>query len=253
MRRKKYEEPENKERWLVSYADLMTLLFAFFVVMYAISSVNEKKFKHLSQSIAIALAGEPKVNPIELKNKPPTIIAPIDKPSKAHNDNTETLIRERKKMKHLAKNIMDVLAPLVRDGKVRVTQTPKGVVVEINASVLFGPGDAALSSSSMQALRAVGNVLKTDDHKIIVEGHTDNTPISNLLFASNWELSAARASRVVRLFSEEGVAESRMVASGRADTVPVAENSGASERARNRRVSILILSEEQGGLEVPLD
>lgn len=237
------DDHENHERWLVSYADLMTLLFAFFVVMYAISSINEHKFKEVSSSVAGALNGYQSKPSTILSTAPNIILKEQARLIKNETFLSEEIKKSRKHMTTLAKNIMDVLSPLVREGKVRVTQTSKGVTVEINASVLFGPGDATLSDTSVLALRAVGNVLRNDDHHIIVEGHTDIIPISNLLFASNWELSAVRASRVVRLFSEQGVADSRLVASGRGATTPVADNETAEGRARNRRVTILILSD----------
>lgn len=244
MRRKKQtSEKPSQDRWLVSYADLMTLLFAFFVVMYAVSSVNERKFKTVSAYISGALTGHPVAKPVVIGSTPTVVLAPVDDPRNKPAVLPEALVREKKRMTHLAKDIMKVLAPLVKEGKVRVTQTPKGVTVEINASVLFGPGDAALSTESHQALSAVGLVLKDDNHKVIVEGHTDINPIQNAFFASNWELSAARASRVVRLFSDIGISEKRLTASGKASTEPVSDNISAQGRARNRRVSILILSE----------
>lgn len=254
MRRKKRtSDKAPHDRWLVSYADLMTLLFAFFVVMYAVSSVNERKFKTVSAYIAGALTGQPVAKVIVIGSTPAVLLTPVQDPRNKPTMLPEAMAREKKRMTHLAKDIMKVLAPLVKEGKVRVTQTPKGVTVEINASVLFGPGDAALSNESHQALTAVGIVLKDDNHKVIVEGHTDINPIQNAFFASNWELSAARASRVVRLLSDIGVDEKRLTAAGKASTEPVADNSSSLGRARNRRVSILILSELDVAKELPLN
>jgi chemotaxis protein MotB len=125
---------------------------------------------------------------------------------------------------------------------VRVIQTSRGVSVEINASVLFDPGDARLTGDSKEVLRAVAGLLKGDTHAIQVEGHTDNTPISNSLFASNWELSTVRASSVVRLFIDSGVAEKRLTALGNAANQPVASNDDQVGRARNRRVTVTILA-----------
>ena len=124
----------------------------------------------------------------------------------------------------------------------RVTQTSRGVSVEINASVLFDPGAAGLTEESDQALRAVAVLLRGDAHNVQVEGHTDIQPISNSTFASNWELSSARASAVVRLFIASGVEASRLTAVGHADNIPVAPNDTPEGRARNRRVAVTILS-----------
>lgn len=240
MARKRYEEEEdNHERWLVSYADFITLLFAFFVVMYAISSVNEGKYKVFSNSLITAFnprSGPPATTNIE---NPPSLLPPLPI---AQRRAQEALRREKDYMTTIAKDLKRILAPLVREGKVRVTQNSRGVSVEINASVLFAPGEAALSVESNQALSVVATLLRTDTHDIQVEGHTDDVPINNPSFASNWELSSARASSVVRLFIDSGVNEKRLTAVGHAANMPVAPNETIEGRARNRRVNVTVLS-----------
>jgi chemotaxis protein MotB len=156
-------------------------------------------------------------------------------------------------MTAVARDILAVLEPLVREGKVRVTQTSRGVAIEINASVLFAPGDAKLNEDSNLALKAIASVLKSDNHAIQVEGFTDNLPIRNSIFPSNWELSAVRASTVVRLFTENGVDENRMTAVGQGPKLPVGPNDTLEGRARNRRVTVTILAilPEQS-VEVPV-
>lgn len=242
MARKKYqEEPDNHDRWLVSYADFMTLLFAFFVVMYAISSLNEGKYRVLSSSLTgafganVVAAGEIP----DLKKHQNAVIdtLPLIRPR-----NSEPLKKEREKMTQVARDIMSVLEPLVREGKVRVTQTSRGVSIEINASLLFAQGEAKLNTDSLEALKAIAEVLKLDSHAIQVEGFTDNLPIKNSTFPSNWELSATRASTVARLFMENGVDENRITAVGQGPKFPVGSNETVEGRARNRRVAITILS-----------
>ncbi|MDE2430726.1 MAG: flagellar motor protein MotD [Burkholderiales bacterium] len=242
MARKKYhEEPDNHDRWLVSYADFITLLFAFFVVMYAISSLNEGKYRVLSNSLTGAFGKAVVVQPNNtaityepvIKLKPLPIIKPRA---------NEALRKEKEQMTDMAKDILTVLAPLVREGKVRVTQTSRGVTIEINASLLFAPGEASLNVDSVQALTAIASVLKADNHAIQVEGHTDNVPIKNSVFPSNWELSAVRASTVARLLTENGVDEMRVTAVGQGAKIPVGSNDTVEGRARNRRVSITILA-----------
>jgi chemotaxis protein MotB len=238
--RKKYDDTsENHERWLISYADFITLLFAFFVVMYAISSVNEEKYRQFSDSLGSALAGRATATV--------AVDAPLVQPRITLKDliskrKSDTLRRERALLKALAADLSDTLAPLVKEGKVRVTQNSRGVTVDINASVLFDPGDATLTPDSMEALRALAGRLKDDTHAIAVEGHTDGVPIATPLFASNWELSAVRASSVVRLFVDSGLDSRRLSAVGNADNVPVAGNDTPEGRARNRRVTVTILS-----------
>ncbi len=248
MARKKYEEEhENYERWLVSYADFITLLFAFFVVMYAISSVNEGKYRILSNSLGLAFSGiTPKApalkDPVESNalTLPLPISMPVPSPSQRANDAATK--REKARMTNIARDILKAMAPLISEGKVRVTQTNRGVSVEINASVLFAPGEARLSAQSEMALRAVAEVLNKVDNDIQVEGHTDNVPINNAMFPSNWELSAVRASSVVRLFLENGMNEQRLVAMGHGANQPVDSNETTEGRLRNRRVQLMILS-----------
>jgi chemotaxis protein MotB len=238
-RRKPFEEShENHERWLISYADFITLLFAFFVVMYAVSVVNVGKYKVLSDALGDAFGGRgtsAKVSAaVEVEALPlSNIIA---------RKRGEAAKRDRERLQLLARKLNASLAPLVKSGRVRITQTSRGVTVEINASVLFNEGDAALAGNARETLQAVAGLLKDDTHAIEVEGHTDTTPIGNSAFPSNWELSAVRASTVVRLFIASGVLERRLAAIGRGANVPVASNADPIGRARNRRVAVTILS-----------
>jgi chemotaxis protein MotB len=238
MARKKFDETtENHERWLISYADFITLLFAFFVVMYAISVVNEGKYKVLSVALGDAFGGQPHSVPGNA-DAPPIITLPTALQKKR----AEALKRERENLTKLARDLSSTLAPLVREGKVRVTQNSRGISVEINASVLFDPGEATLMPESDEALRALAVLLKDDPHALHVEGHTDIMPIKNARFPSNWELSAVRASSVVRLFIENGVDPSRLTVVGYGSNIAVASNDDPIGRARNRRVAVTILS-----------
>ncbi|MBC7415970.1 MAG: flagellar motor protein MotD [Herminiimonas sp.] len=238
--RKRFEEePDHHERWLVSYADFMTLLFAFFVVMYAISSVNEGKYRILSNSLVTAFGkSRPMLNETEqqVPQRAPTLLLPRPRP------NDVLLRREREQMTGIARDLLKALAPLVTQGKVRVTETSRGVSIEINDSILFAQGDAGLGPESSEVLKAIAAILKLDAHSIQVEGHTDNVPISKGKFPSNWELSAVRASGVVRLFIENGITENRLVAVGHGSNQPAASNDTAEGRMRNRRVQVMILS-----------
>ena len=243
MRRKKHEEEsENHDRWLVSYADFITLLFAFFVVMYAISSVNEGKYKVLSSSLVNAFhntTGQPGGQVVVVtQGAPPVQIKAAGKPDKAPESPERKVARE--KMKNVAKDIMEALAPLVRQGKVKLLETSRGVTIEINDSILFAPGQAKLQPASISAMQLIAEVLASTDFPITIEGHTDNIPINTAQFPSNWELSAVRATTVLRLFNDNRVGAERLTAIGYGDTRPVETNLTVEGRARNRRVSILI-------------
>jgi chemotaxis protein MotB len=242
MARKKFEEDQdNHDRWLVSYADFITLLFAFFVVMYAISQVNEGKYRVLSNALGSAFgSGESTAQGTETPIVRPERPRPLS--AQKQRANELALRREKEQMTGMARSLLEALGPLVSQGKVRVTQNGRGISIEINASVLFAPGEAKLTPESIQALRAVAQVLKDDQHAIQVEGHTDNIPINNLFFPSNWELSAVRASSVVRLFTDSGIADTRLLAVGHGSNQPVSPNDTPEGRMRNRRVEVTILT-----------
>jgi chemotaxis protein MotB len=250
MSRKKHnEEHENHERWLVSYADFITLLFAFFVVMYSISQVNEGKYRVLSDALIQAFKPEgraPKaVQPPQDQSGANTGVPSGQVPQLPMKRGDDPTRRARQQqMQQIARDVLKALEPLVKEGQVRVTESARGIAVEINASVLFKSAQATLEPESVRALTAVALVLARTDNAIEIEGHTDREPISTPQFPSNWELSGARASSVVRLFIDAGVAPPRLVASGYADTRPVDTNDTVSGRARNRRVTVMIHADQ---------
>ena len=250
MARKKHdEEHENHERWLVSYADFITLLFAFFVVMYSVSQVNEGKYRVLSDALLQAFKPEhrnPTMIPQQLNQQGPDTGVQSGMIPRLHmKRGDESLRRAREqKMRNIARDVLKALEPLVKEGQVRVTESARGIAVEINASVLFKSAQATLEPESIRALTAVARVLAGTDNAIEVEGHTDREPISTAQFPSNWELSGARASSVVRLFIDNGVAPRRLVAAGYADTRPVDTNETPNGRTRNRRVTVMIRADE---------
>lgn len=240
-RQLRHQSPDNLDRWLVSYADFITLLFVFFVVMYAISAVNEGKYKILSSSLVNAFGGQ------AIKTETAASLSQQEALLKSLVDrrNARQLERQRKQQEYMqtvAKNLNQVVAPLVTSGQVSVTQTSRGVVLEINASALFDQGDAELRGASLKTLAEVARVLNQGEQAIEIEGYTDDTPIKSARFPSNWELSSARASSVARLFIEQGMAGARLTAVGSASNHPIAPNDTPEGRARNRRVTVTILS-----------
>jgi len=254
-RRRITVEHENHDRWLISFADFVTLLFAFFVVMYAISAVNESKYRVLANSLGDAFGRSPSsdapvphttphgLQPIADRS-PSGQLTPMALPPevKQRTLKQQQAIEEQAHMTEVASNLLEVMAPLVKEGKVRVTQSRRGVSIEINANVLFAAGQAELEPQSLTVLRAVAEQLRTEPFNLEITGHTDDVPISNSIFASNWELSAVRASSVVRLLAENGIAPVRLFAIGREASLPIAPNDTAEGRARNRRVELMILS-----------
>jgi len=274
-RKRKQAEPENHERWLVSYADFITLLFAFFVVMYSMSSVNEGKYRVLSDSMTAAFSqtnrslapiqagkivrssssviepirGVPeKINisaPIVLLTGGPKII--VD--SEYQNQEEEASEAITNQIDGIASDIEEEFKEMIADENVSVRKSPFWLEVVFNSNILFASASADLSQGARVELGKLGELLQGYENNISVEGFTDNIPIISPIFPSNWELSSARAAAVVRLFEEYGVESARLISVGYGENRPVSENQTAQGRANNRRVVIVImanLDEEEG-------
>ncbi len=258
-RKKKPEEHENHERWLVSYADFITLLFAFFVVMYAVSSVNEGKYRVLSNSLTTAFGKKSSsISPISLVSTPSkaSLIAPMVKSSgfqsldlsmptpgsQGEGDGSGAEAEMEKIADEIAKSMKD----LVDDESIKIEIGKNGVEVEINTSVLFESGSSGLQRRAVPTLRKIAKILKEKSHSIQVEGFTDNVPIFTEVYPSNWELSAARAASVVHLFAKSGVDPKKMAAIGYGEFQPTESNATANGRKKNRRVVVVISPEKRG-------
>lgn len=254
-RKKKHEEHENLERWLVSYADFITLLFAFFVVMYSISAVNEGKFRVLSDALVAAFRPiNPSAKPIEIgvKMKAVNIQPPLPLPIPRQSFNitdaldkpTQAEMAERAKtIKTMADEIERGLKEMIDKNLISVRRTSQFLEVEIKSSVLFSSGSARLSLGAVDPLETIALTLKRFPNVIHVQGFTDNVPISTSVFPSNWELSAARAASVVQLFTRSGIDPERMAAIGFGEYRPKGSNDTAEGRQQNRRVVLIVLAD----------
>ena len=234
MAKKKHEEHENHERWLVSYADFITLLFAFFVVMYSISSVNEGKFRTVSESIKAAL--NPIVSP---SNTPvPFTIGP-NKPlslKPAIEGAKEPAVRRLRQILHSLQNETQLEIIQLKE------LTNGDIVLTLPDTVLFRSGESNLRPEARPFIQAISEVLIELDRHVRVEGHTDNVPIHTDCLDDNWDLSAMRATAVVRMLQTKfSVAPSRLTAGGRSEYVPKTSNETADSRSINRRTEIIIL------------
>jgi len=250
-RKKKHEEHENHERWLVSYADFITLLFAFFVVMYSISSVNEGKYRVLSSSMISAFSQPTQtLSPIRYGEdmKSPVL---QNKVLQEHQNKMERIgvdyevvptMQEVAKMDMISDEVEKKLKPLVDQEVISIHKTNKGVEIEIKSNILFSSGQAVLQKSAKPALGEIADVIRKLENPVNVEGFTDNIPIRTLVFPSNWELSAARAANVVHLFSQLGIDPNRMSAIGYGEFKPVADNATEQGREKNRRINIIVLN-----------
>lgn len=246
-RKRSIVESDNVDRWLVSYADFITLLFAFFVVMYAISSVNDGKYRVLSDTLVEAFKTPPKaIEPIQI-NKPLE-----EQPSVANNVGVPKPIRvepqkveqPEQHMVQIANRIKRNLQPLIDKHFIKVTSNKLWVEVEINTSILYSSGSAELEIEAYEPLKKLAGMLAGLPNYVDVEGYTDDLPINNTVYPSNWELSAARAASVVQLFIKSGVAPQRLSVIGYGQYRPIATNDSVEGRRQNRRVRVVILADK---------
>jgi chemotaxis protein MotB len=276
-RKHKHEDHINHEAWAIPYGDLMTLLLAFFVVMYATSSVNEGRYRVLADSLSQAFGGPPKsMQPVQIGDKPQKGSQPgavFTSPSMRgfekeasrlqaraaggeadggkHADNLKAAAMAgadadaRGGLQQMAEQVEAALQDLIREKLVVVRRNSDWLEIEIRTDILFSSGVAQLSPRARPALRKLANVLKPFDQMLRIEGHTDNVPIATSVYPSNWELSAARAASVVHLFMESGVAPARMSVAGFGEYRPVGDNTKPDGRNHNRRVVIVALDDHK--------
>lgn len=211
-RRKKSSETEHqhRDRWLLSYADLVTLLLALFIVMYAAS--DRERAKQIAQSFAGQNSGD-------------GILPEQNSPKDERNKFEQKLLSN---------------ALLIQKTKMR--QTERGLTISLSEAGFFAPGDAAINADSENVIKTIAESLQENPAQIRVEGHTDSTPIANARYPSNWELSTARAATVLVKLTEHGIAPERLSAAGYGGFQPVADNSTPDGRAQNRRVDIVVLN-----------
>lgn len=271
MRKRKPEEHLNHEAWAIPYADLMTLLLAFFVVMYAVSVVNEGKYRVMSESLIQAFNGptsgslkppvpvpsKPNTSAVVSVGRPVAVVTHAALPIALHSPspvNATKGLPAAKSLPAVATQNLDIietqvrraLQPLIDRKLVVVRHKPDGLEIEIRTDILFPSGAAQLSSSADKVLQHLAVILAPFPNPLRVEGFTDNVPISTPQYPSNWELSAGRAASVARLFALSGVAPDRLGIIGWGDVRPLADNATSEGRNQNRRVLVVVMSEANG-------
>jgi chemotaxis protein MotB len=282
-RRKRHEEHENHEAWAIPYGDLVTLLLAFFVVMYAMSTVNEGKYRVLSDSLNEAFNGAPQQGggtgsgngpngSLEMPRSQVSRLMGISvptAPTPAADVRTQIAAAASEEAKvaapavpavgaqsgadaagsaqlgRVADQVSAAMGSLVAAGQVHVRRLQNSVVVDISADILFPSGVARLAAGASPPLQQLADALKPFTNAIRVEGHTDDRPISTVEFPSNWELSAARAASVVHLFMDRGIEPDRLAVVGFGQYRPVDTNATPAGRNANRRVAVVIVDSAQ--------
>jgi len=228
-----FERRQSLDRWLVSYADFITLLFAFFVVLYSAAQLDKRRAGKLVTAIQTAFEQRGSLPP-----KPADVggLATVGVPSNLPLGNTED-----DELRLLRGQIESALAEEIASGDVAVRNTGDGLVISLREVGFFDSGSDEIKASSANAFARLTAVLQQGNSDIRIEGHTDNIPIHNTRFSSNWDLSAARATATVRLLIQKyGFAPERLGASGYAEYRPAATNGTPDGRAMNRRVDIVI-------------
>lgn len=251
-RRRRYiEDAEHQDRWMVSFADFITLLFAFFVVMYSISSVNKNKYETFSESLDQALFHNEKVQkvaePIQTGTIP-TRIQPIELPNlvtvtEEEHQLSEEIMEEKKRLNEVSDEFQRALQPFVESQLVGIKKHDFWVELEMNSELLFASGKAELSSKAIPVLEKVAEVVRNVPNVINVEGYTDNVPISTGIYPSNWDLSSARATSVVKELEKNNIPSTRLSAVGYGEFHPIADNKDEEGRFKNRRVVLVLMSQ----------
>lgn len=224
LRRTPIKTKINHERWLVSYADFVTLLFAFFVVMYSVSQVSETKYRQLSDTLDAAFSS------------PQTRRTPADPSANTPPDSAVNLAP----LDEITAALEAALAPLGVEGKIHITGNEQWVEIELSANLLFSSASAQLQAEAETVLNSVAEILAPYDNAIAIAGHTDDLPIATSEFKNNWLLSSARAVAVVNLLAYQGVKPERLSAVGYGEYQPIVANDTEDGRARNRRVVLKV-------------
>ena len=248
-RRKKTPVYESHERWLISYADFITLLFAFFVVMFASSQADKGRAQEVSQSVKKALEGEKLTTILQVLWG--GTMADVGKgnamlhgPGGAQKATAEKRVEKLAELLPSLKVLSEDLKKEIDSGSIKVVMEQRGLVVSFNQAALFPSGEDMIAETAYDGLKKVAAAIDKLPNPVRLEGHTDAVPISTPRFRSNWELSAARSIAVMELLTKFGVQRERMSIAGYADVAPVATNDSEEGRARNRRVDIVILNEQ---------
>lgn len=239
-RRHRQPEPENHERWLVSYADFITLLFAFFVMMYAHSKTDQARAAQISQAFQEAMAqGSVTGTLARLVGMAPSTASAAAIPPKPAPEPGKTV-----DLLPSLNLLRDKLKDEIDKGRLDVTLEGRGLVISLREAAFFPSGNDAIAEPTIPTLATIARELQQTPNPIRLEGHTDSVPIQNARFRSNWDLSAARGIAMLNLFTQRfGLPPERLAIAGFADTAPLADNATEAGRARNRRVDIVVLNE----------
>lgn len=236
--------------WMTTFSDMMTLLLTFFILLYSISSVDAVKFKNISASLQSVLMGEKNSSILEEDGTVQDI--PLDEPKFEESEAPDEVVPEEqlrvdKETLDMYEKVEQYVTEKGLLADVTVSLNENGVFVNIKEAILFEPGKASLIAGGQELLDSLEDLFLQFENKIVVEGHTDDVPMSSAMYPSNWELSSGRAIQVVRYLSEvKSIPNSRLSAVAYGEYRPMVPNDSAENRALNRRVNLLIIMEGDG-------
>jgi len=257
-RRERRRGHVNHERWLVSYADFITLLFAFFVVLYASSKADQKKQQQVAQAIdsafkSLGMFPDTTRRAVDLKNVSAiSKDAPVTPMNIVMGEDVLAPAKVKEDLEQVQKQLEKMLSNQIADHTVSVKMGKDGLVISLREAGFFSSGSATPHPGTLPILRQIADALGRIPYDVRVEGHTDNVPIHNAEFDSNWELSSARATRIARIFlATNSIAPEHLSAAGYAEFHPVAPNTTDAGRAENRRVDLVVMPRTQVNLAMP--
>jgi chemotaxis protein MotB len=234
-RRKVHQAHVNHERWVISYADFITLLFAFFVVMFATANADKGKARAVSEAVKAALSQSKEAKVVQM-------VKEAAEEDKAGAGKTEDV---KKELAPVAKLLREELRPEIAKGQIELKMESRGLVISFKQAALFDSGADVVKASALDAISKVAQAVLSVPNQVRLEGHTDNQPIHNDRFNNNWELSSARSIAMLQMMTARfKIPVQRLAVAGYADVEPVASNETEDGRARNRRVDVVILSSQ---------
>lgn len=259
-RKQKKPKSSGAPAWMSTYSDLMSLLLTFFVLLFSMSAVSEEQFKAVAESLRVALAGSSNDSILEENGSTITDLNTADMED-IDQANPEDLTVEDiesaessnvipQEVQELYETANKYMAENGIESDLTISRDTEGVYIDIQESILFTSGNADITASGEETLSKLSGLFDLFDNKIVVEGYTDNVPINNSKFPSNWELSTGRAVSVLRYLSEErGISPSRLAAKGYGEHSPLVPNDSDANRALNRRVNVIIMYEDREEVE----
>ena len=231
-RKKKKDDEIRTDGWMDTFADTMTLLLTFFILLYSISAVDSEKLKKLSEALQYSLTGDSSIEEVQ------------------SIDDLKVELEKGTKYKDLAAKLNEIIEKNSLTDEIKIREEERGIVLQVDESILFDSGKAEIKDSSIHVLDTIAKIIQETDNEIVAEGNTDNVPINSSAYRSNWELSTERALSIVRyLIENKNINPNRISLKGYGEFNPIVPNDTPENKAKNRRVDILVVEERESKTE----